>query len=258
MTEALLEGLQKNFWTFLLVFQRISILLVVFPLFSATFFPIRIKLAFSLVFSLGLTPIISFKINSPQSFIEFLPYLFSDFLLIFVFSLFFRLILAGLELGGEVVGLQMGFGISQTFDPLSGVSMPLISQFLYFIFLLFFWTFDIHHHILYFIVKSFESIPPGTFLLKESLGQFLAKKGSIIFDISVKVLAPLIIFMLFINLVLAIIGRLIPQINILFVSFPLTLGLGLLFFGLMLIVLPKVFGSYLRNFSNFLEHLLKI
>jgi len=60
--------------------------------------------------------------------------LLSDFVLIFLISLIFRIILAGIQLGGELVGMQMGFGISQTIDPISGFSMPVISQFVYIIF----------------------------------------------------------------------------------------------------------------------------
>lgn len=258
MTQALVDLLEREFFAFLLIFIRILLFWVLFPVFSATFFPTKLKIALSLVLALAFTPLLSLKISPPQSFFAFLPYLFSDFLLIFLLSLFFRLILGGLQLGGELVGLQMGFGISQTFDPLGGVSMPIISQFIYLLLLLFFFTFDIHHHLIYFLVKSFSEIPPGTFLLKGNLVQLLLKKSGLLFDIAVKVLAPLLVFMLIINIVLAIIGRLIPQINVLFVSFPLTLGLGLLFFGMMLFLLPRILTFYFTDFSKFLQILLRI
>ncbi|BAU22751.1 hypothetical protein THC_0353 [Caldimicrobium thiodismutans] len=258
MTLTLIELLQREFFTFLLIFIRILLLWFLFPVFSTTFFPTKLRIALSMVLALAFTPLLSFKITPPQNFYEFLPYFLSDFLLIFVLSLFFRVILGGLQLGGELVGLQMGFGISQTFDPLGGVSMPIISQFIYLLLLLFFFTFDIHHHLIYFLIKSFYEIPPGSFYIKGDFVQFLLKKSGLIFDIAVRVLAPLLVFMLLINIILAIIGRLIPQINVLFVSFPLTLGLGLFFFGLMLFLIPKILNLYFNEFGKFMQIILKM
>jgi len=258
MTYEFLNFLEKEFFTLMLIFFRTLFLLVMFPIFAATFFPLRAKIALSLVLAMVFTPLLSLKIQLPSNYLEFLTYIFSDLLLIFLVSYFFRLILGGLQLGGELVGVQMGFGISQTFDPLGGVSMPIISQFLYLLFILLFFSFNIHHYLIYFLVKSFTEIPPGTLLLKKGLLQFLLKKGGFLFDIAVKILAPLLVFMLLINLVLAIIGRLIPQINVLFVSFPLTLGLGLLFFGVMLFFIPQLFKNYFMDFARFLALLLKV
>ncbi|MFN3406664.1 MAG: flagellar biosynthetic protein FliR [Caldimicrobium sp.] len=257
MTQEILNLLEKNFFVFLLIFFRFIFLFFLFPLFASAYFPSKIKIALSLVLALSFTPLISIKFSAPQNVPSFITFLFYDFFLFFLLSLFFRYILAGLQLGGELVGFQMGFGISQTFDPMSGISMPILSQFIYLLFLLFFFTLDIHHHLIYFVVKSFEQLPPGTSFYQNNLIYYVIKKSGLIFDITVKVLAPLLVFMFMLNIILAIIGRLIPQINVLFVSFPLTLGIGLLFFGLMLILIPSVFRTFLGDFTKFLALLLR-
>ncbi|MGC9140948.1 MAG: flagellar biosynthetic protein FliR [Caldimicrobium sp.] len=258
MSENLLTLLEKDFLLFFLIFLRILFLFFLFPIFTANFFPTKIKILMALIFALVLTPLFIGKFRTPSSFLELFFFILSDFFLIFTMVLFFRILLGGLQLGGELVGIQMGFGISQTFDPLGGVSMPILSQFLYLIFLLLFFSFNIHHYLIYFLVKSFYVIPPGTFIFKKGIFEILIKKSGLLFEIALKILAPLLVFMLLINIVLAVIGRLIPQINILFVSFPLTLGLGLLFFGIMLFFIPKLFKIYFEDFSKFLAILLKV
>lgn len=250
--------LEKNFYIFLLIFLRTLFLFFLFPIFAATFFPIKAKLAISLVLALTFTPLLVGKFNPPSSFIEFFLFAISDFYLLFLVSLFFRIIVSGLQLAGELVGIQMGFGISQTFDPLGGISMPIISQFLYLVFILLFFNFYIHHYLIYFLVKSFYEIPPGTFLFKKGFFELLLKKGSLLFELAIKILAPLLAFMFIINVILAVIGRFIPQINVLFVSFPLTVGLGLLFFGIMLLFIPKLFRLYFDDFVKFLAVILKV
>ncbi len=252
----LTQILEKNVFIFFFIFYRTLLLFFLFPVFGVTFFPTKLKILVSLVLAFILTPVLNFQLP-PLNDVNIIKIFVSDFLLIFLISLVFRIILAGIQLGGELVGIQMGFGISQTIDPMSGFSMPVISQFVYIIFLLLFFSFNFHHYLIYFLYESFEKIPPGSFLLKGNLGMFVVKKSKLIFELAIKFLAPLLVFMMLIYVSLAVIGRLIPQMNVIFVAFPLITGLGLLFFGLMLTVLPRImypsFADYFRTIFSLLR-----
>ncbi len=251
-------SLEQHVILFFLIFYRIMLLFLLFPVFSAELFPRKIKILMSLVFALVLTPVIHFKIPEIANFYQLLIVLLSDFLLIFIVSLLFRIILAGIQVGGELVGYQMGFGITQTIDPLSGFSLPIVSQFVYIIFLLLFFTFNFHHYLIYFIYESFEKVPPGSFILNGNIGLFIIKKSRLIFELGIKFLAPLMVFMMLIYLSLSIIGRLLPQMNVMFVSFPLTIGLGLIFLGLMLILLPRIIYPYFMDYFRSIALIFKI
>lgn len=253
----ILQILQNNLYNFFFIFYRILLLFFLFPVFGITFLPTQLKILISLVFALILFPVVSFKLPSLTSIYQCVHILISDFLFILLISLIFRIILAGIQLGGELVGIQMGLGISQTMDPIAGVSMPVISQFVYIVFLLLFFTFDFHHYLIYFLYESFNRVPPGTFYLNDNIAIFVIKKSGLIFELSIKFLAPLLVFMMLIYVSLAVIGRLIPQMNVLFVSFPLLVGLGILFFGIMLTLLPRIiypcFNDYFKSIFNFLR-----
>ncbi|NPA38937.1 MAG: hypothetical protein GXO57_00585 [Thermodesulfobacteria bacterium] len=244
--------------TFFFVFYRTILLFFLFPVFSGPFCPWQIKAILSLIFALAITPAIHFNVPHITSLYQLLLVMFSDFLLIFLVSLLFRFILAGLQVGGELVGYQMGFGISQTIDPISGFSLPIISQFVYLVFLLFFFSLNFHHYLLYFIWLSFKKLPPGSFLISGKLGLFVIKKSEMIFELGIKFLAPLMVFMMLLYVALGVIGRLIPQMNVLFVSFPLTIGLGLMFFGLMLVLLPKIIYPYFLDYFRSLALILHL
>ncbi len=258
MTQELLNYFYAIFISFLFLLERFTLLFFTFPLFTTIYLPSKVRILLSLLLSLSLASVIKLNLPFPESPFTLLLLLFSDFLIFFLFSLFFRFILAGIQIGGEMVGLQMGFGISQTIDPVSGVSIPILSEFLFLLFLLFFFTLDFHHHLIYFVVYSFEYLPPGVLMFKESLFTYLLKKSGLIFDLSLRILGPMVVFMLLVYVVLALVGRFIPQMNVIFVSFPLTLGLGLLIFGLMLILLPKFFASQFSSFKSFSLYLLRI
>jgi len=177
----ILQILEKNIYIFFFIFYRTLLLFFLFPIFGVAFFPTQLKILVSLVLALILTPVISFKLPPLNNVYNVMLILLSDFILIFLISLIFRIILAGIQLGGELVGMQMGFGISQTIDPISGFSMPVISQFVYIIFLLLFFSFDFHYYLIYFLYESFDKIPPGSFSLKEGLALFIIKKSKLIF-----------------------------------------------------------------------------
>jgi len=248
----LTKFLETQTLTFFFVFYRVVLLFFLFPVFSGAFLPTQIKVLISLVIALAITPAIHFTLPHIGSVYQLVLVMLSDFVLIFLISLLFRFILAGLQIGGELVGYQMGFGITQTIDPISGFSLPIISQFVYLVFLLMFFALNFHHYLFYFIWASFKKIPPGSFFVNGRLGMFVIKKSAMMFVLGIKFLAPLMVFMMLIYVALGIIGRLIPQMNVLFVSFPLTIGLGLLFFGLMLIFLPRILYPYFTHYIKIL------
>lgn len=250
--------LYQQLYKFFFVLFRILLLFFLFPFFSPIYFPLRIKIFIALILALIITPAVNFKLPQILNIYHVTLIFFNEFLLIFIISLIFRFILAGIQLGGEMVGIQMGFGISQTIDPLSGFSLPVISQLIYIVILLFFFTFNLHHYLIYFLCQSFEKIPPGGFELNKNLIILIIKNSRLIFELSVKFLSPLLIFMMLIYISMAIIARFIPQMNVIFVSFPLTIGLGLIFFGLMLVLLPRIIYPYFNKYFEILTILLKI
>ncbi len=248
----MLTLIDKELLKFFLIFFRVLLFFFLFPLFGTPFFSNRLKILLSLVLALILFPVTRMFVPEVKGVYDLFLILFSDFLFIFVVSLLFRFILAGIQLGGEVVGIQMGFGISQTIDPLSGFSIPVISQFIYIIFLIIFFQFNFHHYLIFFLYTTFEKVPPGSFLIHKNLAKFVIKESVSIFIISIKFLAPLLVFMLLVYVSLGIIGRIIPQMNVMFVSFPLTIWIGLFFFGMMLVFLPRVIYPYLESYFEVL------
>lgn len=244
----LLSFIEKNFIVFLALFYRFSLLFFLFPVFGVPYLPTKLKILLSLILALSLLPIVKIKTLHEFEIYNIVMIFILDFVLIFIICLFFRIILTGIQIGGELVGYQMGFGITQTIDPLSGFGLPVVSQFVYLIFLFVFFSFDFHHYLISFVYYSFEKIPPGSFSLDQNIGTFVIKKSKLMFELGIKFLAPLMVLMMLVYIALAITGRLIPQINILFVSFPLTIGIGLIFFGLMLTLLPRIIKPLFNDY----------
>ena len=150
----------------------------------------------------------------------------------FILGLSVKLIFAGVQLAGEFVGYQMGLAMANILDPESGMDTTLIAQFYYLVSLLIFLSIDGHHWFIRALFQSFSALSPGEIYLKPGLYQHLIHLSGKMFVIAIKLGAPIMAVMILTQIGLGMIAKLVPQVNVLIASFPLTICLGLVFLGL--------------------------
>jgi flagellar biosynthetic protein FliR len=139
------------------------------------------------------------------------------------------IVFAGLQLGGELASFQMGLSMANVVDPQSEVNSPVVSQFLYLLGMVLFLSVDGHHWFFQAVGQSFLLLAPGEFHLQPALYRhFLYLMGNL-FVIGVKIAAPVLAVLIFTQIAMGILAKAVPQVNILMTSFPLTIGIGLLF-----------------------------
>ncbi|WP_084270917.1 flagellar biosynthetic protein FliR [Thermosulfurimonas dismutans] len=240
MTMDLFSQLVPLSFTFVLVLVRVAFFLFFMPLVGTSIVPAPIKAALSLVLSLILVFSVPYAVEPPTEIYQCLLLIIPEALLGFSLALVLRFIFAGIQLGGELVGMQIGFGVAQVIDPVTGVQSPVLAQLTYLTAFLLFLTFNLHHPFILALGEGLRHFPPGSLGLNSKIFLFLVREGVTLFVISLKILAPLLAIMFLVQLALGIVSRFVPQINIMLVSFPLTIGVGLFFFGLTLMLIPKV------------------
>ena len=158
-----------------------------------------------------------------------------------------KLIFAGIQLAGQLIGFQMGFAIANVIDPTRGSQISVIAEFQYMLALLLFLLMDGHHIFLYAIAESFRIIPPLGFHYSGQILQTMIGFINNMFVIAVKVGAPIIAILFFVSIGLGMIARTVPQINVFVVGFPLQIAVGLIGIGLTLpFFLKIVAGSFLQ------------
>ena len=154
-------------------------------------------------------------------------------------------IFSGAQIAGQIVGMQMGFGIVNVIDPYTGTQVSILAQVQNIVAMWFFVIINGHHWFLMGIADSFNIIPLGNVRITEGLVMNLLNLCGDVFIIGVKVGAPGIVTLLIASLMMGIIAKTVPQINILIVGFPLKVGMGLLAVGLAFnmayVVLEKYF-----------------
>lgn len=239
--QQILNTLGSILWPFL----RIGALFVAIPVFSGRLVPARIKVALSLAIAALTIPLLpeapAIDFFSYQAFMTGLQQLLIGLLMGFALQLVFSAIV----FAGQGIAYSMGLGFASMVDPVTGVSVPVISQFYLVLATLMFLTMGGHLVMIELLVDSFVTFPIGMQGLGSNDVWTVISWSSRIFSGGFLMALPAIASLLMVNLAFGVVTRAAPQLNIFAVGFPITLVLGML---LMWVTVPSV----LNNFSGLL------
>jgi len=242
------EQLQGFFW----VFVRVSIIVFMLPLFGARGLPALWKVGMSVVMAMVLLPVVPAPPSYPVTLADVLLGVLSEALVGLVLGFAVRILFASVQVAGQFMAFQMGFAMAAAMDPNTGTRSTVLSQFLYFTMILIFFSIDGHHLFIRALAASFEMISPYSFSFSPSIPEIIISISVQMFVIALKIAAPIMIALFLSNLCLGIVARTVPQVNILMVGFPINIGIGLIFFSLIL----KNLSPFLTTFTKGLGQVL--
>lgn len=250
----------ERFQDFLVVTARIAGFIGAIPVISGAQTPVRVKTGLVVMIALVLFPIMGENLPT-VSFapLPFLLLIINEVLLGTLIGLIARLIFTAVEFGATVIGYQMGFAAANIFDPQGERQVALISQFQNVFAILIFLAINGHHHFLRTAVKSYELLPPGKLQLTGEAVPYLMQLAAHMFTLGVLFSAPVLAVLLFSGLILGILARVFPQLNVFLLSFPLNIGIAFIVISLTLdlsfILLRREFDSLPERFLTILAHL---
>lgn len=228
---------------FTFVFLRIGAILVMIPVLGEKSVPLRVKGGLAVLISMLVFPFVSADIPRLQSESKSLAILFSmigEVLIGITIGFAARLIFAGIQFAGDMIGFQMGFSIANVIDPVSSAQVSIMAEFQYLIALLVYLAVDAHHTFLFAIVDSYRNVSMFGYHFSGSLIHAIITFSKELFVTAVKISAPVMAVLLFTNVALGVIARTIPQMNVFIVGFPLQIAAGLTVFGLTIPVFVKL------------------
>ena len=153
---------------------------------------------------------------------------------------------------GQMVGFQTGFAICNIIDPQSGAQVSIFSNMAYLVAFTLFILLNGHHILLNAVRESFTILPVGSLSLKSEMFEKLLVLYGEMFAIAIKIGAPAIAALLFTKVAFGIITKLIPQLHIMIVAFPVQIVIGLFFFGISMNVLLGFMQRYLGGLGALL------
>jgi len=221
---------------FFLVLLRLAAFVVVWPAFGVDTVPAPVKILFGFVLAVMIFPVVDWSkgqagFESTQLIWMAVRETFIGLSIGFLARMFFY----SIRIAGEMISVSIGLAGAQLFNPAMGGQVTPIDNFLYSLAILFFLAINGHHILLTGIFDSFRILPLGADLISmrafADIGLFVQE----IVTIGLKLSAPVMIAILLTNLVLGVLGKTVPQINVLITSLAVNIMIGL---GVLILALP--------------------
>jgi len=242
-----------------LVMLRVGTMLILLPVLGHQLIPVQLKVGIIVLISLLIFPIVQDQVPTiPINPIVFATIAMQEMLIAGAIALFAQLIFASAQFAGQLMSFQMGMTVANVFDPITRSQQSVISQLTITLAMLLWVIVGAHHMFIHALIDSFSQFPinhPWSFPAFMELTDVAA----LMFILSLKIAAPIMLLLTFVYIALGLVSRAVPQIQVFFVSFPLTIGLGLLTIALGMPGIIYLMGDAFTTLSSqvplFLRHL---
>jgi flagellar biosynthetic protein FliR len=248
---------QLNAWLMLLIWPLARILALIgsAPIIGTPQFPLLAKIGLAVLLTLLIAPTLPSPVAADPATAAGLMLLVRETLLGLGMGLAMRVVFSGIGAAGDLIGLQMGLGFAQFYDPQTAAQVPVLSQFLGLLATLAFLSINGHLLLIATLAESFRGVPPDPMHALPGNWLLLAQSGGMVMHAAVLLSLPLIAVLLITNAALAVLTRAAPQLNVFAVGFPITIAVG--FIGLLL-ALPYLVPGFERLFQEGLQMMLRI
>ncbi|MBI4663960.1 MAG: flagellar biosynthetic protein FliR [Verrucomicrobia bacterium] len=237
-----------TFFTWILVFLRASALLLIFPLFSGANVPARLRVATAGFLALLITPGIGNRVDVANlHLVQLILLLFAEITLGLFLGFISRLIFYGVQLAGHFVSTEIGLQTSTIITPADSVPVDVPAAVLNLLAMMLFLSLDIHHILIIAFQRSYDILPIGAGGLSNALFDDMTLRVGKIFLLGLQLAAPLMAVGFLLSIVLMMLGRAVPQMNIFFESFTIRLLAGLIVFGFTVNLLAQQISDYLKK-----------
>jgi len=162
------------------------------------------------------------------------------------------------QFAGQVMGMQVGFGLVNVIDPTTQVDTPVLAVFSQTIATLIFLQLGVHRWLVRGLAKSFSYLPIGAALATGEMTRELLHAAGGIWLAGVQIAAPALIATLLADFVLGFLGKASPQLPVLFLGLSVKSMVGLLILGLSLKYWPTIFERYFTTAVHASERLLQL
>ncbi len=241
---------------FLLLTIRIGAIVLSLPLLNSRNIPAQLKVMLILMLSVALYPLVQTQqVVIPQRLGHLGLIVVSEMLIGLTIGFVAQILFAGIQLGGEIISQQMGLNFATIFDPQNAHQVSLIAHFQDVLAMLLFLSGSAHHWFIIAMAESLQSIPLGALSASGAVLPVILTLLGKACVIAIQLAAPVSIALLLATLVLGVIARLVPQLNVFALSFPATLGLGMVMLAL---ALPALMGGIQLAFGQLGNDLVQV
>jgi flagellar biosynthetic protein FliR len=248
MTPSLASLLPAETWVYALVFARIGSMIATMPVFGETSVPVRARLVLALALTLVIAPVSGIAMDGPPGPGKLAVLLIGEVLIGLAIGMATRFVMAAVHVAGNVIAAQLGLSMAMSSDPAqNGGQGAIVGNFLSLLALTLIVVTDLHHLLIGAMKNSYVMFPVGGAVSTGDLAQWAIQLMAAMFALAMQMAAPFLVFALVLQFTAGIVSRMMPQVQIFFITVPISVlgGFVLLMFTLsaMMMAFLKAFGE---------------
>lgn len=221
-------GLPQLVIVFVLVVFRLAGMMLYAPLFGSTRIPRRVRTLLVLITALGMTGSVAAPAVMPATMWEMALGLGGELLFGLAMGMVMSFVFIATQWAGEIIGQQMGFNLSEVFDPQFAAQGSLIGDLYFMLTTVIFLIFGGHRAMLQGVNASFHALPLLTLGVDHSLFRVIIGLFSGATVLAIRLAAPMLVTMLIVDVSLGLIGKTMPQMNVMAAGLNLRSAVGIL------------------------------
>lgn len=159
------------------------------------------------------------------------------------------------SVAGKILDIQSGFGLGSVFDPVTQAGSPLFATMLNLLAVAVFFGLDGHHALLRGMAFSAQQLAPGTGFSMLSVEPGIRQFG-LMFSLGLALIAPVMFCLFLVEMGLAVVSRVLPQMNVFVVGIPVKIVAGLAMFAVTIGAVAPVMGRVYASIFTYWEQVL--
>jgi flagellar biosynthetic protein FliR len=238
-------------FAFILILARMSSFLATWPVLGSLNVPAPLKILLSVLLSMVMFPILKGTFNLPiLNWQMLMMHVGKEVLIGLILAQVAHLFFYTVTVASDLVSTSLGISSAHMFNPTMAATATPIDNLFYALAVLFFLMMNGHHMFLTGLIHSYDVVPISEWSLGlKSLGDFVLTIRQVIL-LGLQLAAPILVSILLINISLAIIGRAVPQINVLVTSLPVNILAGLVILIASMPFILSQFGDTMKFFTD--------
>ncbi len=247
MTIDLSGLLPDHVWPFLLTFARVGAMMMLLPVIGEMMVSPRFRLGLALATSLLLTPMNAASVPlMPETILGLAGLLVTEIVVGIALGGAARLVMSALQVAGSVIAMQTGLGFAMAIDPTQGAQSALVSTFLTLLAITLIFATGMHHLLIGAVHGSYLLFAPGVMPESADLLELVIHMAAGAFTLGIQMSAPFLVFGLVFYLGTGVISKMMPQVQIFFLTMPANILIG---FTLLASLLALMMTWFLDSFA---------
>lgn len=243
---------------FIIVFTRIGGMMLTAPLISTYPIPPQVKIWFMATIAFIMFPLVMSHSHfvAPTNVPELVVILIKELTIGYITGFVANIVFIGVEIAADLVSMQVGLTAAQALNPMTGDTSPILTQSYTIMAALIFMGLNGYQWLFSSLYKTFQVIPPGySFIINGQITQNIIYVTSQIFSVGLGIALPIFSVLLITDVLLGVVAKMMPQMNIFMVALPVKLYMG---FVLIIMLTPAICTQIQILLERYLASIIKV